>query len=874
MALPTGTITMVFTDIQDSSDLSELYRAAFEPLRSIHFKLLRDTMTRWNGQEVSTAGDALFLVFEHALDAVQWAIDAQRALARHDWPVLTSVHGEAARAEIRIRIGMHTGEPFLVMDAGRADYFGPAVNRAARVSSAAHGGQTLISRATYVLVEDGLPPEITARTCGIHRLKGVGEEELWQIQTPDLLQEFPPLKTLDARRHNLPVPATPYLGRDEELRAWLDRLRKPSIRVLTLTGFGGMGKTRSALQLAELSLDDYKDGVIWVEAEEARTGDELIQRIAAALRLPPPPFREQVIRFLQDRELLLILDNIEQVADAGRVVTGLLSQAPHIKLLVTSRRPLEIQAERVIELSPLKPSEAVQLFAGRVRDRQPSFELTPENAADVAELCARLDGVPLALELAASRITMLAPRQMLQRLNERFKLLQTRAPDLPERQRALRAAIDWSYDLLTDDDKSLFAQLSVFAGGFALEDAEAVCDSFDILEGVAELRRQSLLRSEIDAETQQTRFLMLNSLREYAQERLSATPDAAATRLRHANYFLDYARGRIEQMRTPGEAEAQRELTIYADNLRAAMDYAEADGTNALFAELGLVRGQTLGRRGYSMDALQSVEAALRALKPHRDAHAALYAKLVEENAGLLSDRQDWERARSLAEEALELYTGLHDESGRTRLESQLGTIAYGVQDFASARVHLERALAGAESGSNATLLGMVFNNLGLTMESNPAGDPERADAYYHQALELRRRQGDARGQAETLNNLGMAAYRRGDWPQAQRFYSEALDQEQALGNVLGSARLLFNLAEVAQEQADSTRALRLAAASEYLMDLIKSPLIEHPSQLIADLAATPEAAEQAAALRQAVTGQPVEALIPWAYGEAAPSAP
>ncbi len=882
MELPTGILTLVFTDIQDSSEYSERYRAAFEPLRAAHFRLLRETLPHWNGQEVSTAGDALFLVFVNAAEAVQWAVEAQRRLAAYDWPVLSAPEGAGdppAKVEVRVRIGMHTGEPFLSLDAARPDYFGPAVNRAARVSSAAHGGQILLSSATYALVQFDLPAEIAFHDCGLHRLKGVGEDQLWQLQAPDLLQEFPPLKTLDPERHNLPVPPTPYLGREHDIRAWLEKLRQPATRLLTLTGFGGLGKTRSALYLAELSLEDYKDGVWWVEAEEARTGDEMLQRIAGALHLPPQsqmPAREQVSRFLRERNLLLVLDNTEQVADAGRFVKELLTQAPKVKFMVTSRCALEIQAERVVEVCPLPLAEAIPLFVNRIRDRQPAFELSEENRDDVAELCRRLDGVPLALELAASRIAMMSPRQMLARLNERFKLLQTRAPDLPERQRALRATIDWSYDLLTDEDKQLFAQTSVFAGGFALEDAEAVCEAFDVLEGIAELRHHSLLQSETETGAQQTRFVMLNLLREYAQERLAMTGEGGAIRLRHARYFLEYARQRLAQMRTPTEANALRELKINADNLRAAMEGAQTENDLELFAELALMRGRALWRRGFSNDAIQPIEAAIEALQTGSLPTATLLPQLLWERAGLYLDHLETTPAKTLAKQALEAFVRANDRVGAARAKALLGSIARESREYAEARAYFASALDLLHSPQEDTEIGNIYNTFGVLERRDPQGNGEEAQKHLQAAMQIRRRQGDRRGLAETLNNLGVLAYEQQNWPQAWDNYAEALKHEQEIGNMQGIARTLFNLAEVAEERAETERALRLAAGAETLMERVKSPIARVATEKFNAIAASIDASitpslskvEDLNALRRAASDHTLETLIPWAMME------
>ena len=515
---PTGTVTLVFTDLEGSSELSEKHGAAFEPVRDQHFAVLRKAAARRHGYEVETAGDSLFVVFSSAADAVQFAVEAQQSLAEYSWP--------AEIGSIRVRIGMHSGEPYIGFDQGRPTYRGPVTNRAARVQAAGHGGQVLLSQAAHDLALPALPSEITLKDLGRHRLKGVGEEHFWQVSHPALADEFPPINTLPASRHNLPLPQTPFVGREAEVQNCLNLLLEPANRLLTLLAFGGMGKTRTALQVAELCFDHFKDGVWWISLENATTGEEMVTRIAEQLRLhlqPQPSVREQIWEFHRDRQLLLVLDNLEQVQgdEAAQVVHGLLNAGPRVKCLVTSRRSLNLTAERVVELMPLPASDAEVLFTQRAAARKANFVLNQQNAEDVAAICRTLEGVPLAIEIAASLIVLLAPRQILKRLDDQLKALVARDPTLPPRQQALRAAIDWSYSLLPESTKVLFAQLAVFAGGFTAEAAESICrcDEEDVFEGLMELRNHSLLRAVTDESTQEERLTMLESVRSFALEK-------------------------------------------------------------------------------------------------------------------------------------------------------------------------------------------------------------------------------------------------------------------------------------------------------------------------------------------------------------------
>ena len=849
MEFPTGTVTLAFTDIENSSDLSEQLRAAFEPTREAHFRLLRESATRWRGQEVGTAGDSLFVVFALASHAVQWAVEAQKELLAFNWPPEVGA--------LKARIGLHTGEPYFRVDAGKPDYFGPAVNRAARIEAAAHGGQILVSDATRALASPDLQSILVLRDMGTHRLKGIGEERLWQVIAPGLPSEFRPLNTLDPTRHNLPPAPTPFIGREKEIADWQARLTgeafalpaseaapatpsPPRTRLLTLTGFGGMGKTRAALHLAELCVERFAQGVCWIELEDAHTPDELYLKVAQQLRFDihaNSPLREQVFAFLREREMLLVLDNSEQVHGMAAFVNELLKAAPKISLLVTSRRALEVRAETVVELRPLPLDDAERLFADRARACRDDFALTPENAADITALCQGLEGVPLALELAAARITGMTPRQMLPRLQERFRLLQSRSPELPPRQRALRGAIDWSYDLLAEDERDVFAQLAVFAGGFTLEDAETVCEGFDVFESVMELRRHSFFGVETNAQTQQDRFGMLESLRAYALERLGEQAGAESTRQRHAEYFARFGSERMAQFRQAGEADALRELTRNLANLRSGQEWARIAGRLALYAQLALTVGVTLARNGYRAQAVVPIQEGLRAAGAADDSPSDLLLELLLERVGLHLELNQTQEARERAQEARKQAQAAEDVRNLGRAENLLGRAAYAENDFDGARQHYANALKMAADGQYSVLESIIRNNLALVERRDPNGNQEQAAQHLQQALALRRAQQDRRGQAETLTNLGILAYERKDWDAAWNFYAQSLELERGLEHVFGVATTLSDMGEVACEQGEMERACRLFAVSERLLLDLNSHLSPSVSEYLAQSA-------------------------------------
>jgi predicted ATPase/class 3 adenylate cyclase len=577
--------TFVFTDVEGSTRLWERAPDAMRTALERHDAILHAAIGDAGGDVVKTTGDGLMAVFGTPASALAAAVGAQRAFHHEAWP---------DACEIRVRMGVHTGEA-----AARAgDYFGPAVNRAARVMAAGHGGQVLLSGATAVLVQGALPARTSLRDLGEHRLKDLERpERLYQLVHPDLGAEFPPLATLDRRPNNLPTQASAFVGRDAELQAIRDRLDDERVRLLTLTGPGGTGKTRLALRAAADQIDRFTDGVFFVDLSPARDADAVVALVARAVGLEDQSGHsplDELRRILRSQELLLVLDNFEQVMAAASVMVELLNDCPTLKLLVTSREALNVRGEHLFSVPPLSlPSdprsasaaevsqfEAIQLFVERARAVKADFHLTDDNVAAVLEICRRLDGLPLAIELATARITLFSPEALRERLSSRLRGLGGGARDLPARQQTLRATIDWSYQLLEPGEQRLFELLSVFAGA-GLDAVEAVAGGLeavggtdvDVLDGLSSLVSKSLVRQP-DAQAAEPRFVMLETIREYAGERLAASPEAAAaTREAHATYFADLAADRWTAA-TGGSADdplgpAIREL----ENLQVAWRY-------------------------------------------------------------------------------------------------------------------------------------------------------------------------------------------------------------------------------------------------------------------------------------------------------------
>jgi predicted ATPase/class 3 adenylate cyclase len=586
-----GTVIFLFTDIEGSTRLWERFPQAMEAALERHDQILRAAVAASNGQVVKTTGDGMMVVFSSAAAAVRACLAAQRDLAAEPW---------GATGPLRVRMGVHAGEP-----ASRSsDYFGPVVNRAARIMAAGHGGQVLLSAAAAELVADRLAAGAGLRDLGLHRLKDLGRpERLFQLVHPDLGDGFPPLATLDRRPNNLPTQTSTFVGRDAELAQIGSRLADRAVRLLTLTGPGGTGKTRLALRAAADEIDRFEDGVFVVDLSAVRAAEDVPTSIARAIGLSEPggqALLEEVTGRLRRQHTLLVLDNFEQVTTAAPTVVELLEGCQRLKLLVTSREALRVRPEHLFPVPPLSlprsaPGhrsaaelagyEAVQLFVERAQAVSADFHLTEDNADAVADICWRLDGLPLAIELATARLNLFSPEALRDRLGSRLRLLRGGPRDLPARQQTLRATIEWSYQLLEPGEQRLFDLLSVFSGaGFeAVETVAAELDRLtgaplDVLDGLASLVDKSLVRRD-DAGAEEPRVVMLETIREYAAERLDDRAElAASARRAHAAYFADFARRQWEHLTGRRRGPALAAMTIDLENLRLAWDHWVAAG--------------------------------------------------------------------------------------------------------------------------------------------------------------------------------------------------------------------------------------------------------------------------------------------------------
>ncbi len=784
---PSGTVTFLFTDLEGSTVLLESLGPAWGATLDAHHDLLRAAIEGAGGQQVNTSGDAVFAVFARPPDAVAAAVAAQRALASADW---------AEGVRLRVRMGLHTGEA----ERAGQDYAGLDVHRAARISAAASGGQVLLSSVTRLLAERALPEGVRLRDLGEHRLKDLSRpEHLYQLCIEGLPSEFPPPRTLDARLDNLPAQPTSFVGREREVAEALVLLDRT--RALTLTGPGGTGKTRLALRIAAESAEAFRDGVVFVALSALEDPPLVASTVAAAVGVKEEPGRP-VLASLSERlagmEVLLVLDNYEQLLGAAALVGELLAAGPGVRILVTSRAPLRVAAEHEYQVSPLSlpdpaagatpeelaTSEAVALFVERARAIDPGFALTDENAGAVAEICTSLDGLPLAIELAAARTRLLSPHAILERLGTSLPLLTGGPRDRPERQRTLRATIEWSHDLLEPEGHAMFRRLAVFAGGWSLEAAEAVCsprganglDTLDTLEALVE---QSLVRPVGDGSLE-PRFRMLVTIREYGLERLAASGEERDLRSRHAQFFLAFAEAAGRELAGPHQVAWLDRLGRDHDNLRAALRWA-VEGDQA---ETGLLIAAAIWRFWQLRDHLAEGEARLTELLAAPSASAATPARAAGATAlaSVVYWRGDYAAAQARYEEALALHVAHGDDAGAADVGSSLGWVAAATGDWAAARRRFGEAAESARARGDRTGLGHALQGLGMSAHRD--GDRLTARAALEEAVALLRASGETFGLAHALYDHGRVLVTDGDHDGGRASLLESLRRHAAAGDL------------------------------------------------------------------------------------------
>ncbi|HEY6326648.1 MAG TPA: tetratricopeptide repeat protein [Candidatus Cybelea sp.] len=793
-----GTLTFLFTDIEGSTQRWGQDRDAMAAALSRHDALMRQAIAAHGGDIFKTVGDAFYAVFPTAPGSVAAAVDAQRSLAAEDFSAIGGVF---------VRMALHTGTP----QEREGDYFGPTVNRVARLLAIGHGEQVLISGATAELLQGEMPPQTSLRDLGAHRLKDLARaEHVYQLVAAGLREAFPPLRSADALPNNLPLQITSFVGRDDDVREIKSLLQND--RLVTLVGAGGAGKTRCAIQAGAEVLDAFADGVWLVELAGISDPSLVASAIAQALSVRDSgnqPLLDTLLANLKPRRLLLILDNCEHVIDEARNVAGAILRAcPDVRILATSRESLNTAGEHVFRLPSLavppadrtitaeaaRPYGAVALFADRAAASDSRFELTDANAPFVAEISRRLDGIPLAIELAAARVKVLSPQQLLQKLDERFRVLTGGDRSALPRHQTMRALIDWSYDLLSEQERALFRKLAIFAGGFTLETAGAVCgdealDEIAVLEMLTSLVDKSLVHAEPSGSV--TRYRLLESTRQYAREKLAENREDGAVGRAHAAAFLDLADRLEKAYDTTADDEWFVQVEPEIENWRAALEWTLTARHDALLGQrlaAALTRGWAFLLASEGRRWIDAAQASIDEATP-QDVIAQL--ELCEAQLdGVLGLHK---ASYAAAARALERYRALGDPRGIARAQRHVGRGLLLEGRAAEGEALLREALAAFRAEGSDTLAGASLENLAIVRMSR--GDVAGARAYSAEALAIFRASGAERLAASVAANLAEAEFSAGNTEAALQLANEALAGVARAGYTYRVAFLMCNIA-------------------------------------------------------------------------------
>jgi predicted ATPase/class 3 adenylate cyclase len=867
---PSGTITFLFSDIEASTDRWEKKAEQMEVAFLRQEEIIRASMREHGGYVYKMIGDAFQVAFDTALQALLAAQTAQLALQSEPW-------GDIGK--LKVRMALHTG----VVDERGDDYVGPLLNRAARLMNASHGGQVLLSQATSELVRDILPEGVYLRDLGEHRLKDLARREhIYQLVASGLEAAFPPLKTLDSHPNNLPLQMTSFVGREQEIEEVMHLLEIS--RLVTLIGPGGAGKSRLALQLAADLLEEFSQGV-WLVDLAALSDPELVtQSVAGALSVREEtqrPLIETLSEHVRDKDLLLILDNCEHIVEGcARLSDEILRASLGLKIMATSREALRIGGEHtypVFSLTTPDPMDmpaidklaqfdAVRLFVERAVAVSPAFMVDNTSAPAVAEICYRLDGIPLSIELAAARVGVLPVDMILARLDDRFRLLSKGDRTVLPRHQTLAAVIDWSYDLLSHDECMLFRRLGVFVGGWTLDAAEAVCcggriEECAILELLTSLVEKSLV--QIDHSNQESRYRMLETVRQYALDKANSANETEELKYRYVKYYLDLVEVGEQKANRESESTIPKQLAVDLENFRTALNWSFQDPTS--YGDAGLRMAGSLWivwwTIGYLNEGRDWLEKAIRefpaVVAPRAKALTnagcitwqqgdypiageylneaiEIYRNHATDDRGGLAnamhmyghvvfDQKDYPGARNYFEASLSIFREINDQPLIVTLDSDIGNIDYHEGDYKSAREKYEECLEISRKMGDQSLVAVNLLRLGNIYRLE--GDYERACVLYEESLGSIREMEWNLELASNLHRLGFVAQFRGDYQKAAELFSESLEMQQDMGNKQGIAECLAGLAGLAIAVGKMEQGVKLFAATEEFLNEFGAPL-------------------------------------------------
>jgi predicted ATPase/class 3 adenylate cyclase len=822
--LPTGTVTFLFTDIEGSTRLLERLKDAYADVLVECRRLIRSAVQERGGQEVDTEGDAVFVAFPSAREGFMAAVTAQQRILCHPWP---------DGAAVRVRMGLHTGEARIA----EGGYVGMDIHRAARICAAAHGGQILVSDVTQGLVRTDLPDGVSLRDLGEHRLKDLAHPlRLFQALAPDVPRDFPPLRSLDAHAHNLPMQLTSFIGREREIAEVKALLSKA--RLVTLTGSGGAGKTRLALQVAADVVEGYRDGV-WL-AEFAPISDPALvpKTVASALNVPEQPGREIIetlVDALRPKALLLVLDNCEHLLAACAALVGaLLRAAPDLRIIATSREPLGVPGEAIRrvpslalpaprdQLSPeqVRRYDSVRLFVERAIMIQPEFAVTQRNAAAVGQVVTRLDGIPLAIELAAARLNVLTVEQIAARLDDRFRLLTGGSRTSLPRQQTLRAAMDWSYELLSPKERTMLGALAVFVGGWALEAAESICvgkaiKRHEILDLLTQLTDKSLVLAE--ARRDEARYRLPETVRQYALERSLESRTTADLRRRHRDWYLALAERANTMFGGPDETVCYRRFEVEHDNLRTALGWSlEQHGSADAALRLAAALGSFWHSHSHYAEGRQWLA---RALAQSSGIVSSARGRALDYAAVFAWRQRDDERAAALSEESVAVLQELGETPRLADAYRHRGLVPLRQSDFAAATVCFEKSLALARECGQKWLIAHALSMLAIVARYQ--GHHAKAWALSEEYVILSREVGGKRAIAHATRLAGDVARSQAELSRAVRLYKESLALYSEAEDKWIAEECLEGLAAVAAALEDYRRAVHLFASAETVRDAL-----------------------------------------------------